>query len=225
MGKNFVLRGLSGRPAGFVMQAPGVLRFKAQGFAGRRVCLVALYADGTQAEFAGEMEEGENERADRGGCLSGAYLEAEGALLLYTDERARAAYEKNRTRERMRSFEKEERERRESRADGTADPSDSSKSNQSERSRWEREQRNQPEEIGGTDRGTGGAVAGKAETEKERAPEGRMEKTAGAGKSGEDAGGSIIPADLQEMHGLPQRRWPPPPCMPGARYVSGRWEG
>ena len=132
MGKNFVLRGLSGRPAGFVMQAPGVLRFKAQGFAGRRVCLVALYADGTQAEFAGEMEEGENERADRGGCLSGAYLEAEGALLLYTDERARAAYEKNRTRERMRSFEKEERERRESRADGTADPSDSSKSNRRE---------------------------------------------------------------------------------------------
>ena len=24
-------------------------------------------------------------------------------------------------------------------------------------------------------------------------------------------------------HALPQRRWPPPPCWPGARYVSGRW--
>ena len=24
-------------------------------------------------------------------------------------------------------------------------------------------------------------------------------------------------------HELPQRRWPPPPCWPAARYVSGRW--
>lgn len=23
----------------------------------------------------------------------------------------------------------------------------------------------------------------------------------------------------------PERRWPPPPCMPAARYVSGRWLG
>lgn len=28
----------------------------------------------------------------------------------------------------------------------------------------------------------------------------------------------------QTAFGLPQRRWPPPPCMPQAAYRDGRWE-
>jgi len=26
------------------------------------------------------------------------------------------------------------------------------------------------------------------------------------------------------VEGFPERRWPPPPCVPGAKYVSGAWK-
>lgn len=32
------------------------------------------------------------------------------------------------------------------------------------------------------------------------------------------------PRAASSGHALPERRWPPPPCMPGARYEEGRWQ-
>ncbi len=32
-----------------------------------------------------------------------------------------------------------------------------------------------------------------------------------------------VPQTAPNVDALPERRWPPPPCMPGARYEEGRW--
>ena len=36
--------------------------------------------------------------------------------------------------------------------------------------------------------------------------------------------GSLSSARDERMDALPQRRWPPPPCLRGARYAGGRWQ-
>lgn len=33
-----------------------------------------------------------------------------------------------------------------------------------------------------------------------------------------------VPQTVPNVHVLPERRWPPPPCMPGASYEEGRWQ-
>ena len=40
----------------------------------------------------------------------------------------------------------------------------------------------------------------------------------------QDAPGAVDKNDAREDAQWPEPRWPAPPCMPRARYVSGRWE-
>ena len=68
------------------------------------------------------------------------------------------------------------------------------------------------------------------EAEKDAAMK-RDKESKGNAKEGQCKEEGEISANLEEWHveknafeqGL-QRRWPPPPCMPGARYVNGIWQ-
>lgn len=160
MGKSYVLKGLSGKLGGYVMQGSGVLRVRFTPGIDHPVRVTALYEGGRTAAFEGTFGGEEMERPDGGGALAGAYVTAGGALLLHTGEAARAAFAHSR-------------EAADDRPAARAAP---------------QQQRTQGEP--------------RRETEPRSAQDSRAEEET-----------------------LPQRRWPPPPCMPAARYVGGRWEG
>ena len=55
-------------------------------------------------------------------------------------------------------------------------------------------------------------------------------RTAADARAKEETGGKAArthdrgqTSPLGAAHALTERRWPPPPCWPSARYVSGRW--
>ena len=100
---------------------------------------------------------------DGGGTLTGAYIAADGEMLLDTGEAARQAFERARRK-----------------AAGMAKARQAS------------------------------VAAGKSTTEQQEA----------AQPSGNAAGQRAAP----QTRSLPQRRWPPPPCWPEARYLDGRWQ-
>lgn len=135
------------------MQGQGVVRFK--GGAMRRARMTIIRTDGRQTVWEDAWTDGENERPDDGGKIAAAYVTENGVLRLYTDEAAKAAFEK------------------ENRKSPAAEPAGRVKQQTFEKTTYRIE-------------------------EKKRQP---------------------------EEHVWPDRRWPPPPCMPAAHYVSGRWLG
>ena len=215
MGKSFVLKGLSGRPGGYVMQAMGTLRVKASGMAGRSARLTALYEGGRSAAFDGEWPDGERALPDAGGRLIGAYLTVGGALALHTGDAAREAYARSRAGERMKaptlSEKKEAPERARAEAQGKMQAGTGEKKDVGEEA--ERAAKRGREER-----------TAKRDGERARTGEGDARDALAAGKGGgQGSAGHSTSAGM--AHELPQRRWPPPPCMPAARYVCGRWEG
>lgn len=60
--------------------------------------------------------------------------------------------------------------------------------------------------------------------EKRQTPESTRKKTEEDGErisARREAGHA---ADEPAANGTTERRWPPPPCMPGAKYVNGAWQ-
>lgn len=161
MGSGFVLRDRGGRTAGYVMQGMGVVRCRASQLA-QPAQLVLLRAGEAEERL---MPAGGQEQTwtDGGGALTGAYIAADGEMLLDTGEAARQAFERARRK-----------------AAGMA------KARQA------------------------AGAAGKSTTEQQEA----------AQPSGDAAGQRAAP----QTRCLPQRRWPPPPCWPEARYLDGRWQ-
>lgn len=54
----------------------------------------------------------------------------------------------------------------------------------------------------------------------ERRRDGMTESVSAEGKNTEESGHT----EKSAAEALPQRRWPPPPCSPAARYTCGRWQ-
>lgn len=147
MNESYVLKEKNGAVRGYVMARNGRVRVRLPvGEGTARVFL--LYDDGSRS-FERKLDGTETEHAKEGRLL-GAYVCAEGKLLMETGEAARSAFEQAQRRILpARTTRKEERRR---------------------------------------------------ETENQREWKRESIKTETA-----------------------ERRWPPPPCMPGAKYVNGAW--
>lgn len=215
MGKSFVLKGLSGRPGGYVMQAPGALRIRVQGFEGKKACLIVIYADGKERSFCVDCADGEMEKPDAGGTLSAAYVTVEGALVLHTGDAAQKAFENSRAQAQMTHYLNEEKAARAaaltgaSHAEGEPRHHEKRETEASQAQEGKQAQCMQTEDGASAQANTAGAPS------------------CGGTVSGEEERGVGGQAALGDAHmecAMPERRWPPPPCMPRARYVSGCWE-
>ena len=92
MVRSFVLKGMTGKPEGYLMQGFGVVRFKAGAMQKARMTIIR--ADGRQTVWEDAWTDGENERPDDGGKIAAAYVTENGVLRLYTDETAKKMFEK-----------------------------------------------------------------------------------------------------------------------------------
>ena len=222
MGKSFVLKGLSGRPGGYVMQAPGTLRIRVQGIEGKKACLTAIYADGKERTFGVDCADGEIEKNDAGGTLFAAYVTVEGALVLHTGDAALSAFEKSRAHARMTHDLDEEKAQRAAAPTGVfhAEPL------KRQPEKLEAEETDRQEKAGRAQEGKQDQCM---QTEDNAAAQaidtGIPSCLRGvSGENGRDKGGQADLGDPNLYCVRPAGLWPPPPCMPLARYVSGCWE-
>lgn len=216
MGKSFVFKGLSGRPGGYIMQAPGVLRIRTKGIAGKSARLTAVYADGKERTFGVEPGEAEAEKPDAGGQLAAAYVTVDDELVLHTGDAARKAFEQNRRQARMAAYLREEEA---ARAPASGEPSGEARSTATAK---EKEGIAPEASAAGA---TGGAPAERRECKGKPVHAASVQSAAiaCADESGGESGGH---AGLDSAHpgcAMPERRWPPPPCLMRARYVCGHW--
>lgn len=222
MGKSFVLKGLSGRPGGYIMQAPGTLRIRTQGIDGKKACMTVLYADGKERSFCVDCADGEIEKPDASGALSAAYVTVEGALVLHTGDAARRAFESSRAQAQMTHDLNEEKAARAAALTGVSHAEGEPRHYE----KRETEGANRQEEASQAQEGK------QAQCMQTEDGASAQANTAGAPScggtvSGEEERGVGGQAALGNAHmecAMPERRWPPPPCMPRARYVSGCWE-
>lgn len=222
MGKSFVLKGLSGRPGGYVMQAPGALRIRVQGFEGKKARLIVIYADGKERSFCVDCADGEMEKPDAGGTLSAAYVTVEGALVLHTGDAAQKAFENSRVQAQMRHDLNEEKAVR------AAVSISISHTDQQPRQR-EKEETEVANRKGKASRTQEGEQDQCTQSENKVATQANTASTPSCGEAvsdedSRDMGGPVTLGDTHMECAMPERRWPPPPCMPRARYVSGCWE-
>ena len=178
MSSGFVLRDRAGHPAGYVMQGRGVVSCRA--------CQLAQPAQlvlmrGNEEESRPMPADGREQTwPDGGEPLTGAYIAADGVLLLDTGEAARLAFE-----------------RASRRAAGAS----------AARARHQ-------EMIGRAEKSA-------AEQETAQAPKETIPASTGAAQPSTEAARQTA---SPQMRSLPQRRWPPPPCWPEARYADGHWQ-
>ena len=147
MNESFVFKNKKGATCGYIMARGRQLRIRLpEGM--EKVCLTAVYEDG-ERNFEGGFDGYETERPNDGGRLIGAYVTADGKMVLDTGTAARKAFENRKA---------------------TACRPEKQKAAQN------------------------------LDFAKEK-PEKQTQKPETA-----------------------ERRWPPPPCMPGAVYRKGIWE-
>lgn len=194
--RSFLLKEARGGVGGILRQSGGRIVCKAQG-AGEGA-LTLLFADGSRSEFTLPLDGAEHAFDDGGRAVEGAYVTAEdGRAQFATDERARSAC--------AQAIERAERERE-------------------RRAARERASEKAPERA--PERAPGKASEEKIREELEEKPQEKPEERASDGVETAIAGAESAAKAGEAARagaGLPEGRWPPPPCMPGARYRDGRW--
>lgn len=92
MGKRFVLKDASGRPAGYVIADGADICCRVSGDGQGDARLIALFEDGERRAYALAPGGAEQRFPCGDGALCGGYVEAADRLLLATDARAREAF-------------------------------------------------------------------------------------------------------------------------------------
>lgn len=219
MGKNFVLKAPGGRLAGCLMQGGGRILCKVCSNPPAGTQAVLLYEDGGETRHPLKEDSMESEWTDCGRGIRDVYIASGGVLLMASGDGARRAFERG----------------------GNHMPQNDRRNNA------------KPRESGAVPAGAAQTGFNKAEAKEDEsadlAPEEpSLEESRGiAAEPGENALSErswpdAIPGEMDETretdpnvaqrerpsreeraHGLPERRWPPPPCMPSARYEQGKW--
>lgn len=195
MGKSFVMKRPDGSLAGYLVQGNGTICFRAHALPVEGGELTLMLSGGAQES---RPVSGEREAAwpDRGKTVEAAYVSKDEKLLMSTGEQGRRAFET--------AVERAEAKRRtamrhEQRTQAFA-------SSQRENGECPPDQRAQKALSGPGEASVSIPDARSGGEEKESVREVK--------KKGETA---------PPRHLLPERRWPPPPCMPKARYEKGGW--
>ena len=90
MNESFVFKNKNGATRGYIMARGRQLRIRLpEGM--EKACLTAVYEDG-ERNFEGGFDGYETERPNDGGRLIGAYVTADGKMVLYTVTAARMAF-------------------------------------------------------------------------------------------------------------------------------------
>ncbi|MDO5378002.1 MAG: hypothetical protein Q4G52_06685 [Clostridia bacterium] len=205
MGKSFVMKRPDGSLAGYLVQGDGKICFRAHALPEDGAELTLVFSDG-----AGESRAISGEREivwpDRGKNAEAAFVAKGERLIMSTGEQGRRAFKA--------ALERAEAKRRTAarRASRTPPPRpENEPDGGAEQCLQEAEN---PAEPSAGPNGLRDAEAGRAASEE-------TEHAAQASQPLQEARKDAEDAPFQDA--APERRWPPPPCAPKARYEEGRW--
>lgn len=199
MGKSFVMKRPDGSLAGYLVQGNGTICFRAHALPAEGGELTLMLSGGARES---RPVSGEREAAwsDRGRTVEAAYVSKDEKLLMSTGEQGRRAFEA--------ALEHAQAKRRTAMQRGQrSQPFASSEDGKGERLPDQRAER--------PCTGPGGAPV----LMPDAGPSGEEEEPVREIKEEEETAQAEPP-----RHPLPERRWPPPPCMPKARYEEGSWQ-